>query len=484
MKFHEKLWDRMNPIFIKELRQSLHGKGFYFRICAFLVIAFFVYLLSSPGAHVQFSGRIAGGVNLFNPLIVIVAFMVFGVIPLGVSSRFSADAEEDSMNLIYTTTIKPSKIIFGKFWAGFVNTLVITSLAFPFFALSYFLGGVDLMSVVNAYILLIAISMPFLAFSILNSVLPGRKSLKRLRLIILFLFLIIPISSFTYEVMRQLSRSGIGLTQTTEIIGIFAIIIIFLTLITGVFLFSSVAHVAPESSNRSYPLRVFLGIGSLIVVAMSIIINYFVDPGNYDGAAYMSGTILAVVFIYSLASFINEPCTISSRIKNELPKNPVMAFFHYPFTYGGISGLWFSVIIGVMSFVFPFLIVRILGSTRFNLNWDSEPMEVLRGTFFHIIFLATLSYFLYHKCFKRVFPQLKPLVLTVVFLMLSIMGNILVYNLLGTGRESFGFSIMGLYEFGTSARRLSCTIGSILGGISLVALVLQSPLELNKFKKN
>ena len=121
------LLERVNPVTLKELRQSTQGVAFRLALMLYLLVQALVMTLVMAAG-----GRDGSGEVVFVTMFFILALMVCVVVPLNASMKFHSDNESDSMELLNTTTITPFSIIFGKVMAGFTNTLVLLLMTMPF----------------------------------------------------------------------------------------------------------------------------------------------------------------------------------------------------------------------------------------------------------------------------------------------------------------------------------------------------------------
>jgi hypothetical protein len=136
--------DRLSPIVVKEIRQTVRGKEFNYSflisLTLSLVVAFF-------GATRALAGGSGSGGWVFVALTSFLALLGLAVVPLGAFSALRNERLEQTLDLISVTALSPRAIVVGKLLAQGVKLVTFFSVTAPFVAMSFLLGGVDILTI-------------------------------------------------------------------------------------------------------------------------------------------------------------------------------------------------------------------------------------------------------------------------------------------------------------------------------------------------
>ncbi|MCL1921149.1 MAG: hypothetical protein FWG50_08760 [Kiritimatiellaeota bacterium] len=147
----------MNAVLLKELRQSVRNR---YVLAAYII--FIVALLIVAGVQTSLSVReswgnpqsvFRAGKALFLTIHGIFAALGILFIPAYVLTRIIRERWGTDLDLMYVTPMSPSALLLGKFGSAMALAGLFLSAALPFLALSYFIGGIDVLSIVMSVIL-------------------------------------------------------------------------------------------------------------------------------------------------------------------------------------------------------------------------------------------------------------------------------------------------------------------------------------------
>jgi hypothetical protein len=134
--------DWLNPILVKETRQSLKSRQFVATFLLMLVaswlISVFGILLSGTGAEYH-----ALGGTFFFAYYVVLAVAVFIVVPFGAFRSLLSERDLHTWEVLSITTLKPRQIVWGKLLSSLVQIFIYYSAITPFMAFAVLLKGVD-----------------------------------------------------------------------------------------------------------------------------------------------------------------------------------------------------------------------------------------------------------------------------------------------------------------------------------------------------
>lgn len=170
----------MNPILVKELRQSLRSRWFeiiFLWLCASLTLITAIgSAIDAPtGTTVLFWIAIATTFHLLLPLRTIISA--------------SEDHQLGNIELIRITGISAEKLVSQRITALFANTLVLASIVLPFVVLRYFIGGIDLLNELQ-YLALLTLGAPVVGSVLFWIAVCGTIGRLFLATIFFFLFII------------------------------------------------------------------------------------------------------------------------------------------------------------------------------------------------------------------------------------------------------------------------------------------------------
>ena len=348
----EKINDRLNPIVVKELRQAVQGKFLIVVLICFLCLQLLTMGLFLTDEAVTESFN--AGLNIFRVLLGILFGTCLLFVPAYTGIRLASERADANVDLLFITTLQPRSIIWGKFFAGIVLTVLLYSACMPFMTFTYLLRGVDLPSV----FILLALDFIVVAMSIQCGILIGCLPANRVFKVILGVgwFVAMNIVFTTLMVVMfvpgGLLDSGIGsqLDSWEFWRGALGVLIGGSSLI-GLLALLSIALISPLSTNRALPVRVFAtsvwlltGIGAAI---WSIGVNDFI-PIMVWATSH--------IFLYSIGLFVavSERERLGSRVRRTIPRRQFLrplAFLFYSGAAGGVAWSSLTIALTLLSMV-------------------------------------------------------------------------------------------------------------------------------------
>ena len=340
----DKINDRLNPIVVKELRQAVQGKFLIVVLICFLCLQLLTVglFLTDDAVTESFNA----GLNIFRVLLGVLFATCLLFVPAYTGIRLASERADANVDLLFITTLQPQSIIWGKFLAGIVITVLFYSACMPFMTFTYLLRGVDLPSV----FILLAFDFIVVAVSIQCGILIGCLPANRVFKVILGVgWLVVLNIVFTTLMVVMFMPGGLldsGMGSQLDswefwrgalgvLIGGFALI--------GIFALLSIALISPLSANRALPVRIFAtamwlltGIGAAI---WSIGVNGFI-PIMVWAASH--------IFLHAIGLFIavSERERLGSRVRRTIPRRRLLrplAFLFYSGAAGGV--VWSTLII-------------------------------------------------------------------------------------------------------------------------------------------
>lgn len=137
--------DILSPIVVKEVRQIVRGREFNYAFGGSLIVGLAVAFF---GAADALTGAGTAGRWTFMALMMGLAVLGVGIVPLGAFSALRNERLEQTLDLITLTALSPWRVIVGKLLAQGVKLLTLFAGIAPFIAMSFLLGGIDFITIV------------------------------------------------------------------------------------------------------------------------------------------------------------------------------------------------------------------------------------------------------------------------------------------------------------------------------------------------
>lgn len=140
-----------NPVWVKEMRVGFREKKVFYALIAWVVIVAIVASLAALSAFDNNKGidnLPDAGKNFLEVLFWVQIALLAMLSPSLTTSAVSGERERKSFDMLLTTHLSPSELIFGKF--GFAASFIVLALCatIPLESIVFFLGGVSLASFV------------------------------------------------------------------------------------------------------------------------------------------------------------------------------------------------------------------------------------------------------------------------------------------------------------------------------------------------
>lgn len=331
--------DYINPIAVKELRQSVRSRYIIVLLQMYLVIQALIV-----GWFFLFTDQetISNGSGLFTALVALLFITCVICVPVYTSIRLTNEMRD--VDLMFSTSLTPMQTMRGKFEGGVILSLLLFSAAAPFLSLTYLMRGLDL-STIFVYIYL-----SFFTIQTLNcfALLFGTLKLQPAIRIIIGCFFGFLLLSFLSGIVSSSLLSVSTFSNTYEFITFLIFSFLGYFFLGGSMLLLAACAISPETSSRMTRIRIF--------IAICIVLAYLVG-GIYAWLESNHEPILvAEIFSFlSIAIFacvgICERTRRSVRQIRQIPQNFLLKILAYPlFTGAGSALAWcFFMLIAVLS---------------------------------------------------------------------------------------------------------------------------------------
>jgi len=469
--------DKLNPILVKELRQSTNSRVLTVLVIGFLTIQLFsLYIQIFMDDATSFDSR---QVIFQTVLTILIASCIYGVIP-SIANRFYHERNGDSIDLIYTTVLSPFAIISGKMLSAMGLIILLYSLCAPFIFISYLFPGVDILTIAwslwYSFWLVVAIAQIMILVATI-------KTSKIMRSIILLMYFgIVTIWGFgALQAIASSYRSrsftgGLGIGFTSWHGHLF--LMLFWLLIIGFFYILSVCAVSSTHANRAFWPRVYAAgfwlIGLLFVISLYI----FSSISIAKNASQVWLIISTIVFLASMGVASGERSEYGNRLRKHIPRNKLLRIIAFPFFSGEVNGLIYSILFMTLTvgifYLLPHYDIRRL---------DSIVTIVGLAGYFTWYSLLALQI---KRMFARRFPNLNSFLImlfsVIIFTLIPMMVAWGVYHTINLSEKKMGpFLIL---SFGIMTMRVYNGIGLITGwSLSTITLIILLPFIRQRMKE-
>ena len=363
--FLERISDRLNPVLVKEVRQSLRGA--YFRRTFFLTLSATVTLgliVLLVGVRDD-DGRL--GEYFFTVIYACLCGAVLVLVPLSAYFSVGAEKEEKTYDLLVLSNIRPRQIVLGKLGSAVMLDLLFLSAALPFLVCSFLLPGADLLAmlylVAAAMVLSVALALSAISISTYTSV----KFVRVMILAAIFgglAMITLGMSAMCAELMRRPGQ----LRDDDFLYGnLFLGVAILIS--SAYSLAVAAANLSHAEENRSTPMRLV----SLIAIALvPLLTGLMIWLEGYDDEGIMAVTCVALVALAAPAVFfVTEPERLTRRTALDVPRSGLLAAGSAFLLPGGGRGMLFFLLQSGLLLGFGYLLF-------FAVRWF-DPSADLEG---------------------------------------------------------------------------------------------------------
>jgi len=267
------------PILLRQLRADFRKNRFFlFQFLCLCILGVTLIAMISSQADDDRKTATQIGQSLFNIFFVIQYLVILLIFPACSSTAFTEERAGLTIDLLLTSTLRPSEIVWGKFLAATIYCLLYVIATIPLLSISFLFGGVEVSEVLIAYAVLVGLT---LVISMLGVCISSCYSVSMLSTLTIYsiVLVIILLSAYVYFALEEASGSGSASTVIGELfewrgpglsLGVGHLLL--LPAICFPYLFLITANrIRPASDDKSSALRLltFLAIPVFIAVGFS-----------------------------------------------------------------------------------------------------------------------------------------------------------------------------------------------------------------------
>jgi len=252
-----------DPILVKEARQGVRSRSLPGVICQ-LLVALALLLMWQVGTQWStvpgWDPRYVGG-EFFRTCLYVLGLS--GLAAAGVLfHRTTQECVPERRDMLYITTLRPNRIVRGKFVAAMTFSLVLLSVSLPFVVVSYFLRGVSLPDLGFGLLVLLILT----AVANMWAIAVGGSRAHVIVKWLVWMAGLVPLG-----LMLILSRERGAFPSVKELAGFlgFIVAIGWILYAVAVFCFS------PANTARSAPLRLTLAAVGVVLCAITWLIGHW-----------------------------------------------------------------------------------------------------------------------------------------------------------------------------------------------------------------
>lgn len=371
-----RLGDWLNPIMVKESRQSLKSRQFVVTFHLVLVAALAVlYLgLAFMGSEVSYTAR---GADLFLFCLWVLAFPLLVIVPFTAFRSLASEQEDRTYELMSITALSPRQIISGKLWSAAAQTVLYLSAITPFLALTYMLRGIAFTTIFFLVFYIALGSLALAAIGLLVGTLTSEKHWQVVLSVIMIIGLLIAFwigcgmaSVAIWEADMPVDTAEFWWANA-------AMLTAYLTYFALVF-HAAVARITFASDNRSSRLRAIMLLQHICLTGWMF---GFLIAEEGHGELIVIFLTLAGLHWYVMGSMMTgESPDLSPRVKRRLPQSFLGRVFLTWFNPGPATGFMFAVSGGLAALVLTLIAIvlrELLGLGIATGGWSSDDSERL-----------------------------------------------------------------------------------------------------------
>lgn len=436
--------DRLNPIFLQSLRQSLRGRVFLALtlITLLLTLAFsLVYIIAETR-----NGQDPSGQWFFLWIYGALSFAVHLFVPFAAFISLGNEWDENTYDLLVLSNLKPRNIVGGKLLSAMLLAGLWLCSFGPFLAFSFLLPGTDLYAIA-VIILLTAVGSASLTCValFLSSIARGRMGRTMLMAILAaalcgFSMMAIGAALGILESPSDL-RSALGQQTVAGVLTVFVIV--------GAYCFAfACTRLAHAEENRSTSLRVISSLTMLAAVWW--LLSIYRISGVQGELLLGAGTMCIVGVALVSIQHATEEARLGRRVALDVPKNRWLAFLVTPWLPGGGRGVLFFWTHMALLFGGLTLIMKLWPSTLRFLSGAGPSSALVAGDYSQWWWLTIVYSWIYIGIAALIFrPRLRELswriaarVSVFIFLFLGLLLPTLFFFVV-TGSEDESFAHIG-----------------------------------------
>ncbi|RCS54315.1 hypothetical protein DTL42_03995 [Bremerella cremea] len=313
----ESLGEYLNPILVKETRQSLKSRQFAITFGLVLITS---WIWSVMAIYLRYPGILYSpdGPFLLVGYLDILLFPLVVIIPFSAFRSLASEREDGTFELLSISTLSPRQIITGKLISSIVQMLVYLSALAPCIGFTYLLRGIDIITIVYVISVAVLTSVLLSGFGLVLACITRQRhwqSALSIIVILLFIFSFGSGMSASYSLV-YMEANWRMYDESSFWIATFAILTIYASFLHLIIDVAS-AQITFESENRSAGIRKALLIQHFLIIGW---LGYVAIQIPEEAAFLFAITTILCLYWFIAGSYINgEAAVLSPRVKRTIP---------------------------------------------------------------------------------------------------------------------------------------------------------------------
>jgi hypothetical protein len=354
----ERVSGLLNPILIKEARQSLKSRQF---IATFflLLLASCVWTVLGVVANAPDVYYLPSGDSLLTGYYFVLAIPLIGIVPLSAHRSLAAEIDDNTFEMLVITRLSAMRIVTGKLNSAMLQMMVYFAAIVPCLAFSYLLRGVDLPTIALLIGIVFFTALLLTTFCLMFATLAFNRASQTLALLAVLSALVFAeflCGAFCMEVVL-----GRGMGSQSEMIIFTAVFFSVGGSCMVIFVRAAAARIAPVTENRSTPLRRTMYFQQLIWVAViAFMVLWYEDHDVLNFGIMVIGGYWLVMGTLMLS----ESSELSPRVQRRLPSTYAGRLLLTWFNPGPGTGFVFAISSGVVGAMVLGLFGQMIGGRQ------------------------------------------------------------------------------------------------------------------------
>lgn len=332
----------LNPILIKEARQSLKSRQFLITFFLLLIASCFWTIMGvvSNAPDVYYLPR---GASLLSGYYLVLAIPLIGMVPLAAHRSLAAEIEDDTFEMLAITRLSAGRIVMGKLNSAMLQMVVYFAAIVPCIAFSYLLRGVTLpmIGTLVAIVFMTALLVTSLAL-LMATLAPNRagQTLATLAVVAVIVFAEFVCGAFCMGPILYTGFQDFG----DMITGAFVYFLLGMSWVV-LLIRAAAARIAPVTENRSTGLRWIMFGQQLLWIA---IIGFLADAYQERSLLSFGALVVCGYWLFMGTLMLGESSELSPRVQRGLPKTFAGRSLLTWFNPGPDTGYLFAIATGTV----------------------------------------------------------------------------------------------------------------------------------------
>lgn len=382
----EKIGDYLNPILVKEARQSMKSMQFVITfgmimllgwLWTFLIMAILFSIHEQSLPYVATGQVVLGGylTILLIPMIVVAPFMAF--------HSLASERHDGTFELLSITSLNSRQIITGKLGSAVLQMMIYYSALAPCMAFTYMLRGIDVFTIGLALGWIFLISLLLTTVALLLAAFSRTNIMQILLSMVLLTALMAALLSSIWGAWFWAMYGPQAPFQNAELW--FGNLCVASVVVSFCFLFvvAAAASLSFESDNRSTALRYVMLGQHMLIVGWSVYYWLLAGTQGLDEAGWILaiGVCVCAGYWWFMGSLLTgETGELSPRVRRELPSSLLGRITLTWFNPGSGTGYVFA-LANVASFAVLAIFLLWTETLSYMLPFPSVMVNRISGNF-------------------------------------------------------------------------------------------------------